>query len=275
MEHMAANAGPEVSFHRARLRPIPLVASLLAGSLFLASAALQLMASVQRWVIFRGSLTSEDRSAEDHLYDYTAPVIPWEPIENAAQLYGAGALLTAIGVVVMPFAVGTLTRLRTATRRQHVTVVVAVVLVELVLALLIASSFAVKGTRALVSGSMGHPLQLEGYGALDLFGVVSLVALAVMWRAVRAAMVVCLALLGSTDVGFFLSAYFIAPVFARGVSHDTTPWTETVVAATTAVAGIAMFVAARSALAPRKRSVSPVTGEPDLPDCAGGRSSRT
>ena len=65
-----------------------------------------------------------------------------------------------------------------------------------------------------------------------------------MWRKPRSAMITCVFLLGSTALGYVLAAFLIAPIVAGEASHDTTPWTETVVAASTAAAGVAMILAA-------------------------------
>ena len=74
----------------------------------------------------------------------------------------------------------------------------------------------------------------------------AVIILGASWlRRSRAAVATCVFLVGSTGLGYFLAAFWIAPIFAGGVSYDTTPWTETVVAASTAAAGIAMILAAR------------------------------
>ena len=233
----------EVPDHRTRTRRFPwapVLGSLLAAGLFLASGVLQLTASLQRWVVFRGSRAGDDVSAEDHLFDYSFPYEPWEPIGTAAQLYGLGYLFLALGVLAMPLGLAALTR--TARRRS---VLVFIVLGEIVLAIVVSGSFAIHGVHALISGFTGVPSPLQHSGALSFWvGVLGLVVLAVLWRRSRAAVAACVFLIGATDLGYLLAAFVIAPVFAGGTSHDTTPWTETVVAASTVAAGIAMIVAA-------------------------------
>lgn len=96
---MSAIGVPDQRTLTVRFPWVSVTGSLIAAVLFLGSAVLQLMASLQRWVVFRSSLTPEDRSAEDHLYDYTWPSAPWTPIGTAAELFGVGTLILAPGVV--------------------------------------------------------------------------------------------------------------------------------------------------------------------------------
>lgn len=233
---MAATEVPEL---RAETRRIPwasVIGALTAAVLFLVAAALQLTASLQRWVVFRGSLTGDELSAEDHLYDYSYPYDPWEPIGTAAELYGFGLLLTAVGVLVLPLGVAAMRR----PRRRHAVVAA----IEILLAVLVACALGVDGAHALLSGLTGTPSPLQHSGAVTWIAFVGLIALGVMWRTSVAAMATCLFLLGSTGVGYLFATFVIAPLFAGGISHDTTPGTETVIAATTAAAGIAMLIGA-------------------------------
>jgi hypothetical protein len=71
-------------------------------------------------------------------------------------------------------------------------------------------------------------------------------------------MTACVFLIGSTALGGMLAASLIAPLIANGGSHDTTPWTESVVAASTAAAGLAMIFAAGAAV----RGKAPAVAEP-------------
>lgn len=234
---MAAIEVPDHRTRTGRLRFIPSPGSLPAAALFLGSAVLQLMASLQRWVVFRGSRTGDEISAEDHLFDYSFPFAPWEPIGTAAELFGVGTLLLALGVLVMPLGVGTLARV--APYRRAVAIVI-----QIVLAVLVAGSLGIYGAHALISGVNGAPSPLQGSGATGWIGLVGLIALALLWRRrSRAIMLACVFLIGNTPLGYLVATFVIAPVISGG-SHDTAPWTESVVAVSAAAAAVAMIVAA-------------------------------
>ena len=79
--------------------------SLAAATLILGSAALQLVASLQRWVVLRDSWTRADFTIEDHRFDCSFPADPWEHLGLTAQVFGAGSLLLGFGVVTMARAV--------------------------------------------------------------------------------------------------------------------------------------------------------------------------
>jgi len=222
-------------------RRVSAVWSTSAAVLLLGSGALQLVASLQRWVGFRDSRAPDDISAEDHLYDYSYPSDPWVPIGTAAQLFGLGCLLLAVGVLVM---------LAAAPRRR-----IPAMLLPAVVA---AGSFALDGAHALSSGLAGvpSPVQhwLDAQWFISLIGFCCLVVLGVLWlRTSRAVAAACLLLLGSTVPGYLVATFGIAPALAGYQSHDTTPWTETIVAVSAAFAGIAMLVAAVSGRATSRR----------------------
>ena len=214
--------------------------SLTAAGLFLGSALLQLVASLERWVVLRDSATSADTSIEDHRFDYSYPTEPWENLGTTAQLFGVGLLLVALGILAMA---------RVARNGR----------VERMLSLVTAASFGIAGVHALVSGLLGVPSPLQFLPvqvSLNLFGVVGLIILAARWlRTSWAASVSCVLLLGVTLPGYLLATFQIAPAFAGYQSHDTTPFTEAIVAVSTAAAGVAMLVAAGVAARPRRRRV--------------------
>jgi hypothetical protein len=253
----------DASDHRTRkvrMRQASALWSLAAAVLLLTSAALQLVASLQRWVVFRSA--SDEFVAEDHLYDYVWPYAPWEPIGNAAELFGAGVLLLAPGVVLMAIGVSASSRFG----GHHPAIGVIVIVGEIALALLVAGSFAVAGAHPFLSGIAGAPSQLRddgGSGWLAIFGLIGLCAL---WlHRSPAAMVTCVFLIGSTGVGHLIAAFNVAPFLAGYVSHDSTPWTETVIAAWTAAAGFMVILAAvdaarRGALSVRHRDVGAPKG---------------
>lgn len=219
----------------ARFPSASFILSIAAAGLFLGSAALQVVASLQRWVMFRGSRGSGELSVEDHLFDYAFPTGTWENIGTTAQLFGAGTLMQALGILAMVFGVLALPR---AAGRRSVVAVVA----KIVLAVLVAAWCGLTGAHALLSGVTGVPSPLQHLWALDMVGFAGLVALGVLLgRRSWAAMAACVFLIGSTWVGYFVAAYLMAPTLAGYTSHDTTPWTETIVAASTVVAGIAML----------------------------------
>ncbi|MBP2457911.1 hypothetical protein ABID70_000475 [Clavibacter michiganensis] len=215
----------------------------VAAALLALSAWLQLDASLQRWVTARGSWTRQDRWIEDHLFDYAYPDDPWEAIGDAAQRYGLGMILLALALVAVAVARG----------GTRVTGGVLVVLV--------AGPFAAQGVHALASGVLGRPSPLahllDVLALVQVAGGIAVVALLVAALVRRAptdespadAVAVVLAL-GASVPGYLLATFMIAPLIHGSASYDTTPWTETVVAASTAAAALAMLV---SAVAVRRR----------------------
>jgi hypothetical protein len=226
----------------ARLRAVappraPVLLRAVAVVLLVLSAWLQLDASLERWVVARGSWTRRDRWIEDHLFDYALPADPWEPVGDAAQQHGVGMILLAVALVALAVALGG-TRVTSG-----------------VLLVLVAGPFAVQGVHALASGVLGRPSPLaHTLGVLTLVqlaGGVAVVALVVAVLVRRAptlgspadAIAVVLAL-GASVPGYLLATFAIAPLIHGTASYDTTPWTETVVAASTAAAALAMIVGA-------------------------------
>lgn len=211
---------------------------LIAAGLFLVSAVLQLVASLERWVTFAGAST--DGSIEDHLFDYYYPADPWENLGITAQVYGVGLLLFALGIVAL--ARGAAPNGSHATR---------------LLVRVTAVSFALTGAHALVSGVIGMPTVLQYLPVqllLSAVGVVGLIVLGVrVARKSWPASVACVLLLGSTLPGLIFASIMIAPEIVGYQSHDMTPFTETIVASPTAAAAFMLLVAA--ALSHRARRV--------------------
>lgn len=197
----------------------------------LGSAGLQLVAAIERWVVHSDAWTRGDASVEDHLFDYSSPAAPWEHLGSTAQFFGAGILLLALGFLAASRAVP-----ETNSAFQRVLVVV------------VAVSFASSGAHALVSGVFGAPTLLQVPplpSFLSLAGFVGLILLASRWlRSAWLASVACVLLLGSTMPGYLLASFQIAPAIVGYQSHDTTPWTEAVVAVTTGAAGTVLLIAA-------------------------------
>ena len=228
---MAATAGPDV-----RTTPdhfasrVPAFGWLLLTSgLFLVSALLQIVASLERWVSFAGART--DGTIEDHLFDYYYPADPWENLGTTAQVFGVGLLVLALGILALARGAGP--HGDRATR---------------MLASVTAASFALTGAHALVSGVIGMPTPLQYLPVQLLLSAVGFVGLIVLGvRFVRKswpASVACVMLLGSTLPGLMLANFTIAPEIVGYQSHDMTPFTETIVASSTAAAGVMLLGAA-------------------------------
>ena len=224
------------------VKPRSSVVSLLlvTALLFAVSSVLQLNASMQRWIAFGNSADAAELSVEDHVYDYYLPTEEWVPIGSAAELLGIGLLLVAVGFVVLATAV----LLVPDPTTDHVKVVAAMSWgFEVLLVLATTGLFALMGLHAMISGLQGSAsglLQSSLVLQLLLYvGFAAPVVLAFRWRnRIPAARIVCVFLLGATVVGYLVSTYLIAPLIA-GMSHDTARWTETVIAVSTAAAGVA------------------------------------
>jgi hypothetical protein len=205
---------------------------LTAAGLFLGSSVLQLIASLQRWVTFSDAWRPGEPLIEDNLFDYSYPADPWQNLGTAAQYFGAGYLLLSLGVYA-------LLRAAPAHRNGRLRV----------LALIVVSSFALDGGHALLSGLFDAPTPIQHVMAvlwlLSLVAFGCLIVLGVMWvRTSWAVSLACLFLLGATVPGYLWAMFTLAPLITGYQSHDTTPWTETVVAASTAAAGVSVLLAA-------------------------------
>ncbi|PPH19159.1 hypothetical protein C5C35_00055 [Rathayibacter sp. AY1F8] len=209
----------------------------------LASAGLQQLAAAQRWAV-AGPILGE-QAIEDHRYDYSWPSDPWENVGSAAQLLGIGHLLVALAVLA---AVG-------PGRRRSVAVLRTVV----------AAAFGCLGLHAVLSGILGAPTILQAMLPAVLLGLAApagLLVLAVLvarTSPLRAASFVLL--IGSTLPGYLVATFAIAPALVGYQSYDTTPWTESVVAASVALAGASLLLEAlirsivhRAGAVPRRES---------------------
>jgi hypothetical protein len=211
----------------------------IAGALYLGAAGLQLVAAIERWAVLRATGTRSGISIEDHLFDYSYPAAPWESLGSTAQFFGAGVLILASGLLAMARAVP---NSNGAFQR--------------VLVIMVAVAFSATGAHALISGVVGAPTVLQFLPLrllLSLVECVGLILLSVRWlKPAWPASVACVFLLGNTILGDLLASVHIAPKIVGYQSHDTTPWTEAVVAVTTAAAGLVLLIAAGVARTSRR-----------------------
>jgi hypothetical protein len=202
------------------------------GLLLLASAALQIQASLQRWVVARAGRPAGDVSIEDHRYDYGMPSGSWEPIGTAAQVHGAGLILLAAGVAAFGWV------LPRGRRRLKASSIVAIAVPSLLLGI----NGVIAGLTGQVTGIGDVTAFLSLVNLLGFVGLAALVSDATTTR--RAEAWVGAFLFGSSPVGYFIATFVIAPILHGDTSYATTPWTETVIGTTTAAAGLAALLAA-------------------------------
>ena len=186
---------------------------------------------MQRWVTARDAWTREDRSIEDHLFDYTSPADPWEPVGTAAEVNGIGLLLIAAGIIALTRAVAP--RGRSLLRLTSGAV---------------ASVFVLNGLHGIASGALGVPTPLQFPLLQMMLGLVPVIGLGALaakaFRRSPAVALACACLLGSTTPGLLVATFVVAPAVVGYQSFDTTPWTEAVIAVSTGLAGCAMLAAA-------------------------------
>lgn len=195
------------------------------GALLGASGALMFAASWQRWAegcTWGNVDLSLCGRREDHLYDFVAPVDPWEPVGNAAQLAGWSMLLLALTFVLLPWAL--------TGRRPGI--VSAAALVGAVLAQ------AAVGAATIRSGLAGSPVEPIGSNlAVDVWALVPpalLVRFAVAARGWTLAAALLLTAASPLVAGF---------TYAIG-SYDARPWYEAISGAFIVAAGLCMLLAA-------------------------------
>ena len=243
---MAAMAGPDVrttpDYSASRVPDFGWL--LIAAGLFLASALLQVVASLERWVTYAGA--RPDGSIENHLFDYYYPADPWANIGTTAQVYGVGLLLFAFGILALARGVGPIGRRATG-----------------LLVRITAVSFTLTGAHALVSGVIGMPTPLQYLPVQLLLSAVGFVGLTVLGVCVARkswpASVACVLLLGSTLPGLIFASIMIAPGIVGYQSHDMTPFTETIIAfPTAAAAAFVLLVAAVSSYRTQHRRARPM-----------------
>lgn len=211
-------------------------AGLTAGALLGVSALLQAGAAVQRWGIAGPDEVGPDAAIEDHLFDYVIPADPWVSVGTAATLFGLAYLLIGAALVCLGFgarAIG-----------GRITGVLAT-------AMGAAAPFVLVGAHALVSGLSGVPSPVQyliaGPGSL-LFAVLQVIVVVLFAGFVAPRSWIwaigVLLLLGVTVFGYIGAMLSVAPVLVGYQSYDTTPWTEGVLAANTAVAAVVICIGA-------------------------------
>ncbi|WP_344059503.1 hypothetical protein [Microbacterium pumilum] len=235
-----------------------LVRAIVSAAMLLAAAAALLVASLQRWVwaadlgTFSALVTEDHQSLiEDHLYDFVVPADPWQNVGQAAQLSGVAFLLLAAGALCLTAACASKRWISPG---------------SWLIALAVSIPFGLIGVHGLLSGLSDAPSSLELIASSPLLIVIQLpgiVALAVIAARRSAAWTAAAILLsGATLPGYLVATFMIAPVFAGGTSYDTTRWTETVVAASIALAGIAVAVGVATG---HRRFVDRLSAEPRQP----------
>ncbi|PQZ92281.1 hypothetical protein CQ018_12310 [Arthrobacter sp. MYb227] len=218
------------------------VSLLLTAALFLAASVLQQAASLQRWVTLVESEPENISFAEDHRYDYFFPSGSWVNYGSVTEQYSLAKFLLTLGMISLTF--GVLAQTKGAPRQR--------ILIEYVLSAVVVAWFGISSLHVILSGAIGSPSVLQYLGILGAIASFAGLALTVLWwgRAPAAA-IGCLLLMGSTTVGYVIAFILIAPIFVGYTSHDTTPWAESVVAATTVAAALTALIA--SAMALRKQ----------------------
>ena len=197
---------------------------------------------MQRWVFTDLGTVGPDRSLEDHLFDYVIPADPWVSVGSAATLFGLAYLLIGAALILLGVA--------SRATGDRVKGIVAVALVA-------AAPFVLVGLHALVSGVLGFasPLQyLVAAGGALFLGAAQVIALtlfaAVVSRRSWIWAIGVLLLIGVTVFGYVGAMIVVAPVIVGYQSYDTTPWTEGVLAANTALAAVVVCIGAFRVVAP-------------------------
>jgi hypothetical protein len=192
------------------------------SALLAISGVLTVTASAQRWwpACRIGAFDSGGcPELQDHAYDYIAPWDPWVPIGNAAEVHGAGMLLLAAAVLLLP-------RVLAGHRPGRMLTLAAIV---------VAAGVAVMGLSTLLSGLEGEVVSLPSMWLPAILWMIGLPALLIASAAritpapprasvARWAVVMCLIVATVPPV----TEYMVAPAIFGYMSYDTTPWAESV-----------------------------------------------
>lgn len=227
------------------------VARALVSLLLLASAGGFAVAAAQRWwpACPRGAFDSDAcLRLQDHEFDYLYPSDPWTPVGTAAQDAGVATLLLAAAAVLLPLVL--------ARRVRWVPLLVAGV---------VGAALTVVGLHQWTSGVTGQVQPQSAAAAAGFVWLVVVPAVVLVWaaratsgarersRRVRTWLLAA-ALVASTP----LPVALLGPVVLLYGSHDTTPWSEAVIAIPLVLAAGLVWV-----VSPRPVDVvAPVTTTP-------------
>ncbi|MCC2321157.1 hypothetical protein [Cellulomonas xiejunii] len=221
-----------------------------ASLLLLASAVMFVTAAAQRWwpACRRGAFeTDACLRLQDHVFDHLLIGDPWTPVGDAAQYAGAAMILLAGAAAVLPFLL--------VRRALWFAVPVAVSTT---------GALTVLGAHAWTSGVTGKVQPTPGITAAVLVLTVVVPVAAGIWATrelwagpepghYRWTLALAAALIVSSP----LPTWLLGPVVVLYSSHDTSPWSDAVVALPLAAAAVLVWkVAPRGAApapAPRRR----------------------
>jgi hypothetical protein len=194
----------------------------VASALLTLSGVLTVAASAQRWwPACRIGAFDSGRCPErqDHAYDYSAPGDPWVQVGHAAELHGAGVLILAAAVLLLPWVLAG----HRPSRNMTLT------------AIAVSAGVAVWGLVILISGLKGEGIWLPSMWLPALLWMIGLPVLSLVSAAsttpapprvtvARWAVVICLIVATMP----LISEYMVAPAIFSYSSYDTTPWAEAV-----------------------------------------------
>ena len=191
------------------------------STLLAVSGVVTVVASLQRWGCRIGvfpAANNECGMREDHLYEYVNPGVSPVPLASAAELHGAGMLILAVAVLVLPWVL--------AGRWPGWMLTIAAVVV--------AAGVAASALPTLLSGLEREAVSLPNLwlpGILLLLGLPALLIVSA-WRATpgprrvqtaRWTTVTCLSVANNMGI-----TYFMSMVIFMYSSWDMNPWTETI-----------------------------------------------
>ena len=219
---------------------------LLGSTLFVASGALTLLGERARWwPACRWGEFDATRclQLQDHRFDQVLPSEPWEPLPSVGWLAGSGIVLLGLAVLTLGPLVSA--QVDTVPARRG----------ALLGASLLGGPALVVGVVTILAAHSGRPVGL-GAGGFTLTVVwligppLVLLGVVIAWSLgpgavsspVGAKAVVLAALFVSTP----LVSLFLGPAVTGYMSHDTTPWADTLAGVAAAVAGLALWPATSS-----------------------------